>query len=93
MDYYEAPTDAIFNEVKAKAISIWKTYDDTYGYASEKINAIKDLANIQDNVMYIVAMFDGINQANLAELLSEDSRTAIRERMRAGGSPEEFIYF
>jgi len=45
--YYTAPTNEIFEEVKAKAIEIWQTYDNTYGYADEKVNKIKDLENVR----------------------------------------------
>ena len=30
--------DSIFKELKQEAIKIWQTYDNTYGYADEKIN-------------------------------------------------------
>ena len=80
--YYTPPTDKQFNELKEKAIEIWLGYDDTYGYASEKINAIKDIKNIQDNFMYMVAMFDIHNQAKLAWLLSPEARKAVIERLK-----------
>ena len=44
--YYTAPSDEIFNEVKEKCIEIWKGYDDTYGYATDKIDGIENLENI-----------------------------------------------
>ena len=91
--YYTPPPDDIFNEVKAKSVEIWKTYNDDYGYATEKINRINGLENVQDNVMFIVAMFDINNQAKLADKLSPDSRKAIRERMLDGGNPEYLIKF
>jgi len=91
--YYEAPTDEIFNEVKEKAIEIWKTYDDTYGYASEKVGRIKDIGNVRDNVMFMVAMFDILNQRRLSALLSKEARQAIRDRMIDGGGSESSIVF
>ena len=91
--YYTAPSDEIFEEVKQKAIEIWSEYDNTYGYASEKTDRIKDIKNIQDNVMFIVAMFDSNNQKKLAEKLSEEARKALRERMIDGGNPESMISF
>ena len=83
--YYVAPSDEVFNEVKSAAIKIWQTYDDTYGYASEKINRIKDWENIRDNVMSIVAMFDIHNQGKLINSISPEAKQALRERMEAGG--------
>lgn len=56
--YYMPPTDEVFNEVKNSAIEIWREYDDTYGYASEKISQIKNISNVRDNFMFMVARSD-----------------------------------
>ena len=85
--YYQAPTDQQFNELKEKAIEIWNSYDNQFGYVDEKVNAIKDIQNVGDNFMYMVAMFDGNNQAKLAQLLSDETREAVSKRMIAGGQP------
>ena len=79
--YYEAPSDKIFNEIKQASKDIWNTYDDTYGYASEKVNRIKDIGNIKDNAMFMVAMFDRLNQRKLLSSLSEEARSFILERI------------
>lgn len=84
--YYTAPSDSVFEEVKEKAMEIWGTYDDPY--KTDKQNRIKDIGNVKDNVMYIVAMFDHINQRKLAQELSVEARLAIRERMIDGGASE-----
>lgn len=91
--YYTPPSDKIFNEVKDACIKIWLEYDDTFGYATEKINSIKDLPNIQDNVMSMIARFDPINLGKLANKLSEEARTALRDRMIDGGNPPEYVPF
>jgi len=91
--YYQAPSDEIFEEVKAKVIEIWQGYDNTYGYASEKIARVKEIQNVSDNVMTIAAMFDHINLAKLAEKLSPEARSAMKERMISGGNPPESIPF
>jgi signal recognition particle receptor subunit beta len=91
--YYIAPSDKIFEEVKAKAIEIWQGYDNEFGYADEKVGRIKDIGNISDNLMFIVAMFDFPNQQKLARKLSVEARDAIRERMFDGGQPEEYNPF
>ena len=78
------------------AMELWKEVDsdnDKYGYATEKINRIKDIQNVGDNFMYIVAMFDIDNQRLLANRLAEETRTAIRERMIDGGNPSYLIPF
>ena len=53
--------DKAFEELRAEAIKIWQTYDDTYGYASEKIDCINSFGNIKDNYGTIIGMFDSEN--------------------------------
>src|SRR5437773_9966131 len=91
--YYIAPTNKQFEEVKQKAIEIWQTYDNTYGYVDEKVNRIKDLKNIQDNVMSIIAMFDIRNQQILSLMLTDEIKKVINDRMIAGGTPQEYNPF
>jgi len=91
--YYRAPTDEAFEEVKEKAIDIWKTYDNTHGYVDEKTSRIKDMKNISDNMMYIIAMFDINNQKKLSQMLNLETLKQINERMEAGGNSPEFNPF
>lgn len=91
--YYTAPTSEQFEELKEEAIRIWNTYDDTHGYATSKINSIKDLENVSDNFMYMVAMFDSHNQVKLSLNLSSKTREAVALRMADGGSPYIFNPF
>lgn len=94
--YYTPPRDELFMELKEQCIKLWPEIDsdhDKYGYATEKINQIKDIQNVGDNFMYMVAMFDHNNQQLLANSLSDECRGAIRERMIAGGNPEWSIVF
>lgn len=79
MSYYDAPSDEIFNEIKEKAIEIWRTYDDTYGYASEKIGYVESITNVKDNWGTIVGMFDYTNQAKLLAKLSPGARDKVKE--------------
>ena len=78
-DYYKAPDQDVFDEIKRASIELWRTYDDTYGYASQKISRIKDIENVRDNAWYMVAMFDQFNQIKLIKLLNEKARTAVLE--------------
>lgn len=89
--YYKPVTDDTFQEIKDAATAIWNTYEDPY--RTEKIERIKDINNIKDNGMYMVAMFDMDNQRKLASLLSKEAKQEIRERLVAGGSPEYLIIF
>lgn len=94
--YYTPPSDEIFNEVKEKCMRLWEIVDtdnDQFGYATEKKNRIKDIPNVQDNVMYMVAMFDIHNQRKLANILSLEARHAIRDRMVDGRNPDHLIAF
>jgi len=91
--YYTPPTDEQFKELKEKAIEIWTPMGDEPSYAKEKIDRIKDIKNIQDNFMYMVAMFDINNQRKLAEKLTPETKKAVRERMIDGGNSEEYIVF
>lgn len=73
-DYYEAPSDKVFEDVKKKSIELWRTYDDTYGYASEKVERVQAIQNIKDNVYAIIGIFDTSNQAKLVQTLDEPAR-------------------
>lgn len=77
--YYTAPPDHVFEEIKHNAILIWQGYDDEGGYRTEKLNRIKDIKNVKDNAWYIVAMFDHINQAKLLSMVSKETADMIRD--------------
>ena len=77
----QTPTIEIFNEIKASAISVWETYDNTYGYVTEKLEYINRLENIQDNVMVFYRMFDWVNQAKMLNSLSKESINYIKENL------------
>lgn len=79
MAYYDAPSEEIFEEIKAKAIEIWQTYDDTYGYASEKIRYARSVNNVKDNWGVLVGMFDHNNQMKLMAKLSPEAQEKVRE--------------
>ena len=91
--YYIAPDQECFDDLKSKAIKIWKTYDDTYSYATKKISQIEKIKNIEDNFMYMVAMFDYSNQVRLSLILSDDTRRAVSDRFIDGGQPQELNPF
>ena len=77
--YYKAPTDDIFNDIKDNAIKLWQTMGNVGGYSDEKINRIKDIKNISDNAWFIVAMFDYQNQDKLLSKVSEKTQALIRD--------------
>ena len=79
--YYTPPPNNVFNEIKRESIKIWLTYDDTHGYATEKLTRIKDLPNVSDNWVYMIAMFDSSNRAKLFRALSPDTVLLIQEAL------------
>ena len=81
-DYYQAPSQEVFDEIKAKAIVIRNSYDDSHWYALEKIDRIKDIENIRDNARYIVGMFDMYNQAKLLSMVNEETYAVLQEVLR-----------
>lgn len=91
--YYEAPPDEQFKELKSAAIKIWSMLGAEPSYSEEKINRIKNIHNVKDNFMYVVAMFDLGNQRALSSMLSDATRLSVRERIIAGGQPEEYNPF
>ena len=76
---YHYIDDAIFDDIKRGAICVWQSFfDDTYGYATEKVDRIIPLRNestgslaghgdIIPNWMVIVNMFDSKNKQFLLE--------------------------
>jgi len=79
--YYVAPEEEIFEDMKSNAIEIWRTYDDEFGYATDKIDRIKYIKNIKDNFMYILAMFDPNNQRRLFLKLQDETKREVFERL------------
>ena len=75
--YYKQPKQEYFDEVKSACIKFWNAFDDQFGYATEKINIIKDLENNSTNYMMMVKMFHQLNWEVLAELLSLEVRNDI----------------
>lgn len=79
--YYIAPSQEVFDDMKAACIAVWQTYDDTYSYATEKINRIKDIENVSDNFMYMMAMFDENNMERALTLVSPETQEEFNKRM------------
>lgn len=91
--YYQPPSDAIFTDLKKAAMRIWLGYDDEFGYATEKVNRIKDLKNVGDNFMFMIAMYDSSNQRKLFASINEDTKQAVRARLLDGGMIPDELYF
>ena len=68
-DYYKAPSDKVFEDIKETAIKIWEGYSDEFGYQTEKTSQIKPLKNVGDNAAFMVAMFDHPNTQKLRDMV------------------------
>jgi hypothetical protein len=77
----ETPTQEIFNEMKSIATDIWNTYDNQYGYVTEKLDRINSFDNIQDNAMVFYRMFDTQNQMTFFFKASSEVRTYIKNNL------------
>jgi|688.fasta_scaffold103602_4 hypothetical protein len=91
--YYKQPKQEYFDEVKSACIKAWGLFDDQFGYATEKINQIKDLENNYLNYMMMIKMFHVLNWEILAELLSLEVRHDISIRLNAGVEHCETDFF
>lgn len=67
------PTQEIFDEMRKAAISIWRDYDNRFGYATEKIKRVNSLENVSDNAMVFYRMFDHWNKQLMVSKLSEEA--------------------
>lgn len=83
-DYYKAPPQKVFDDIKENAIKIWLTYDNTHSYGDEKVGRIKNMRNIRDNAWFIVAMFDSLNQAKLIMAVKQKTSKMIMNALTDG---------
>lgn len=88
-DYYKAPAQEVFDSIKRAAIALWQTYDDTYGYATEKVNRVKQIENIGDNTGYIVAMFDNENRMKLLGMVDDVGRDYLKQLLIFSGDLQQ----
>lgn len=89
VDFYETPSDDIFNDIAEKSKELWRSrYGDEFGYVTEKTERIEQISNFKDNWGAIFGMFDHQNQSLLLPILNENSRKFILERVgnQYGGS-------
>ena len=78
-NYYETQPQHIFNELKRLAIEIWSEYDNEFWYVDEKVNRIKDIKNIKDNIRFMYRMFDYENQQKLYNKWSAPLKALLQE--------------
>lgn len=78
---HETPTTEVFNEIKIAAIAVWDTFDNTYGYVTEKVERINSIQNYADNVMACYRMFDYGNQQLMKKNLSDEALSYINRNL------------
>lgn len=91
--YYRQPRQEYFDELKSACIKFWGLFDDQFGYATEKIDSIKDLENNATNYMMMIKMIHPLSWEILAELLSRKTRYDIHIRLNAGFDGSETDFF
>src|SRR3990167_1302039 len=91
--YYTAPPDEAFEEMKKACLDVWGQYKNSPGgYMEEKTSRIKDIWNVQDNFMYMLAMFDQNNQRMVISKLSGETKNEVRARMIDGGNDYYYLF-
>lgn len=90
--FYKPPPDECFDELKSVCIRFWETFDDTFGYATKKINQIKDLPNEGSNFMGMVQMIHPLSRKIIAKNLSIETRNYISVKFNMG-EENEFDFF
>jgi len=78
---HETPTIEIFNELKEAATTVWNTFDNTYGYVTEKLEIVNSIENYADNVMISYRMFDNGNQRLMRQELSSEALSYINNNL------------
>lgn len=93
--FYKPPKDEVFNELKNVCISFWGNLDDTFGYATEKINFLKNLSNEGCNFSMMVKMIHPISRAIIASNLSLETRNEVSMRIYGWeeDNHDEFDFF
>jgi hypothetical protein len=91
--YYKSPKDSHFEELRSVCVRYWSTFDDTFGYATEKINQVKSFENNEGNFMTMVKMIHPLAWEVIAEVLSLETRNHISIRLEAGGDSLEADFF
>ena len=91
--FYTPPREESFNELREVCIRFWNTFDDKFGYATEKIDRIKDLPNEGPNFVMMVQMIHPVAREVISKLLSLETRNEISMRLYGWEKENEFDFF
>ena len=78
---HETPTQEIFDEMKATAISIWESKNTHPGYLEEKMKPVNARVNLKDNAMVFYREFDWLNQREFRYKSSNEVLLYIRNNL------------
>lgn len=79
--YWIEPSDEIFTHLRTTIITnVWRKYNDTYGYASSKIDYINSFENLSDNFMTMWNMLDVRNAQIVLDKINYRTYKAIKDR-------------
>lgn len=76
--WYIPPEQHILDDMYNTARDIWLTYDDTYGYATEKIEYLNHMKRNTRDYMLAWTMFDDTNQNKFAAKLQPESKEYLK---------------
>ena len=93
MIYYKPPKQEYFDDLKSACIRYFKTFDNDFGYADEKIKTLESLENVGGNFMSMVKMIHPLAWEVLAELVTLETRVHISSRLEDGGHNLETDFF
>lgn len=78
--------EQIFYEVRNASIRLWRTHDNTHGYADDKIRVFdrvspsnKRNGDILKDIMFIFNMFDYGNQQSLLRMVSPETKNVLEK--------------
>lgn len=86
--HFEPPSTEVFINLKNSAIRLWDRKSKNTSYIDE----VEQLANDGDNFMRMVQMFDVLSQRELAQMLREDTKNEIFNRLEAIGDVYSYIF-
>ncbi len=81
MNYRDATDQEVFDDIKAEAIKIWESFEESK-YRDKTINIISGTENGRDRAGYIVGMFDPHSRAMLLKAVKPESKPYLIGLMR-----------
>ncbi len=91
--YYKEPSDEVFDEVKKWVLKVFKSLEGKDSlYYKEKESEIKNIGNVKDNMMYLIARLSWNNVKKLVKKLTPKTKKEVYKRLESVWAYET-IYF